>query len=68
MSDSILKARSALGVASRRHDADGIAGARRALAAAKLEAYIAKTVAEAPPLTQAQLDRLAILLRPGGAK
>ncbi len=32
--------------------------ARRSLAAARLEDYIAKTVAAAPPLTAAQLARL----------
>ncbi|MCV7538003.1 hypothetical protein M3D43_004490 [Micrococcus luteus] len=38
--------------------------ARRALAAEKLAAYVSKTVAEAPPLTDAQRDRIAALLRP----
>lgn len=40
--------------------------ARRALAAEKLAAYVSKTVAEAPPLTSAQRDRIASLLRPAG--
>ena len=40
--------------------------ARRALAAEKLAAYVSKTVAEAPPLTDAQRDRIAALLRPAG--
>lgn len=38
---------------------------RRAFVAAKLEEYIAKVVAEAPPLTAEQRDRLALLLRAG---
>lgn len=40
--------------------------ARRALAAEKLAAYVSKTVADAPPLTDAQRDRIAALLRPAG--
>ncbi|EZP62318.1 hypothetical protein [Micrococcus luteus] len=42
--------------------------ARRALAAEKLAAYVSKTVAEAPPLTPAQRDRIASLLRPTKAR
>lgn len=38
----------------------------RDYAAAKLEDYIRRTVDTAPPLTPAQRDRLALLLRPGG--
>lgn len=41
--------------------------ARRELRAARLELYIARVVAEAPPLTPAMLDRLALLLRGGDA-
>ncbi len=40
-----------------------IADARRDLVEAKIADYIRKTVAEAPPLTAAQRDRLALLLR-----
>lgn len=40
--------------------------ARRDLAAAKLDAYVKKVVAEAPPLTDAQRDRIAALLCPAG--
>lgn len=68
MSASVLQARAALGVASRgTRDPEKIAEARRALAAAKIEAAIEKAVASAPPLTAAQRDRLASLLRPGAA-
>ncbi len=37
--------------------------ARRELAAAKLEAYIARVVASAPPLTEEQQRQLSTLLR-----
>lgn len=40
--------------------------ARRDLAAEKIAAHIAKVVADAPPLTAEQRDRLAVLLRGGG--
>ena len=43
-------------------DADDLA---RDLAAVKLEDYIRRTVDAAPPLTDAQRDRLATLLRGG---
>jgi hypothetical protein len=46
---------------------DGIADARRDLATAKIAAYVERTIAEAPPLTSEQRDRLVALLRaPGG--
>ncbi len=40
---------------------------RRDYAAEKLAEYVAKVVAQAPPLTPAQRDRVAILLRGGAA-
>lgn len=40
--------------------------ARQSLRANRLEAYVARVVAEAPALTPEQLDRVAVLLRPGG--
>ncbi len=40
-----------------------VADARRELAAAKLEAYIADVLASAPPLTPEQTARLTHLLR-----
>jgi hypothetical protein len=40
-----------------------VADARRELAVAKLEAYIAAVVAAAPPLSEDQKQRLALLLR-----
>lgn len=68
MSSSVLKARAALGVASRAKDSERIATARRDLAAAKLADYVAKVVAEAPPLTDEQREHIAALLRAGGAQ
>ncbi len=41
--------------------------ARRNLKAARLEDYIAKTVAAAPPLTDGQRRRLTLLLNGGAA-
>jgi hypothetical protein len=38
--------------------------ARQQLKAAKLADYVAKALAEAPPLTPEQIDRIALLLRP----
>lgn len=64
MSSEVLKARSATGVAARRGDSNAVLEARRNLAAAKLAAYIESVVAEAPPLTDEQLDHIALLLRP----
>lgn len=62
----ILQARGRLGVASRVRDPHKITEARRDLAAAKLADYVAKIVDDAPPLTEAQRDRIASLLRPTG--
>lgn len=63
---SALEARNRYGAIKRHHpdDVDRIAAARRDLAAAKLEDYIERTVASAPPLTDEQLERIAPLLRP----
>jgi len=41
--------------------------ARRDLRAAVLEDHIKRIVDQAPPLTAEQIDRLAVLLRGGGA-
>ncbi len=41
--------------------------ARRDFRAARLAEHVAKVVAQAPPLTPAQRDRIAVLLR-GGAQ
>ena len=59
---TVLKARSALGVASRRGNPEEVRKARRNLAAANIEAYVARVVSEAPPLTDDQKHRIASLL------
>ncbi len=66
MPSPVLKARSAVGVATRKGDPVKIENARRELAAANLEAYIQRIVSECPPLRPDQLDRIAVLLRGGG--
>lgn len=48
---------------SRRPDDPVYVDARRNLAAAKLEAYISSVVAEAPVLTDDQVDRLTAAMR-----
>lgn len=70
MPSPVLTARSNLGNATRRKDPAAIEQARRDLAAAKLEDYVQRTVADAPPLTDDQLKRITAMLRPiraGGA-
>ncbi len=52
---------------SRAADDPELIDARRAHAAERLAEFIEETVAKAPPLTDAQRDRLAGLLR-GGVK
>ena len=59
--------RSQIAAASRHHPDTDLTPLRRDLAAEGLADHIAKTVAEAPPLTSEQVDRLTGLLR-GGAK
>lgn len=41
-----------------------LAAAKRDLAAANIAAYIEKVVAQAPPFTREQVDRLRVLLEP----
>jgi hypothetical protein len=53
---------------SRSADDPDLITARQRLKAARVEDYITRVVAEAPPLTPEQRDRIASLLRPvGGA-
>lgn len=63
--------RSQIAAASRHHPETDLTDLRRDLAAEKLAEYIDRTVSAAPPLTAAQRDHLAGLLRPsavaGGA-
>lgn len=58
--------KSAIGVAVRKGDPERVTLARRDHAAAKIESYVARVVADAPPLTPAQRDRIASLLQPAG--
>ncbi len=58
-----LQARAQLGVHKRYHPNADDTALRRDLAEAKIADYIERTVAEAPPLTNEQRDRLALLLR-----
>ncbi|WP_258802637.1 hypothetical protein [Pseudarthrobacter sp. NS4] len=60
MSKDVYRARAE--VAVRVRNGKPAEEARRKLAAAKLEQYISKVVAEAPPLSDEQLDRIASLL------
>lgn len=53
---------------SRSQDDPDLVSARRNLKASKLEEYVARVVAEAPPLTTAQIDRIAGLLGPLGGE
>lgn len=52
---------------SRSADDPELIAARQNLKTERLADHIAKVVGEAPPLTEAQRDRLAGLLRGGGA-
>ena len=63
---TITKSRSRLALATKHRDAEAATEARRDLAAAKVQQYIERTLAEAPPLTDAQRVTLARLLQ-GGA-
>ncbi|WP_062069443.1 hypothetical protein [Demequina sediminicola] len=65
MSD-VLTARARIASLSRSRAADDpdYVAARTDLAAAKLEQYVSKVLADAPPLTDGQRERVAALLRP----
>lgn len=62
----VITARNRLGAAVRSGDPVLAAARRQELAAAKLEAYVAKVVAEAPPLSPEQSRIIAALLYPAG--
>lgn len=65
--ESWTNARARLARASQTGDQDAADRARRDLKAARAEDYIRKLVDHAPPLSQAQRDRLAVILRSGRA-
>jgi len=50
------------GAAAKHGDPDRIADARQNLAAERLASYVSRVIANAPPLTPAQKDRIAGLL------
>ncbi|GAA1171274.1 hypothetical protein [Nesterenkonia xinjiangensis] len=64
MPSDISQARARLGAATRYGDQQAADQARRELAAAKLEAAVAKTLATAPPLTSEQRERIVAALTP----
>lgn len=61
----LAKRRSAVAVATRAQNPAAIESTRRDLAAEKIAVYIERIAAAAPPLTLAQRDKLALLLRGG---
>lgn len=67
MSTKVRTARARLAAATRHHPATAHDELRRDLKAANLEEYVQRIVAQAPPLTQEQADRIAGLLRVGVA-
>jgi hypothetical protein len=67
ISPAVAKTRSRIAVATRRGVSSEILDAKREHAAARLEEYIKRTVDGAPPLTDEQRTRLALLLRGGAA-
>lgn len=64
MADTWTGARARVAINTRHHGADSpeVVEARRDLAAARIEDYIARTVAAAPPLSDQQRMHLARLL------
>jgi len=62
------QARARIARASRQYGRNSpeVAQARRDHAAEKIAAYVARVVADAPPLTTDQRDRIARLLTPAG--
>lgn len=61
------RARVAALTRSRTPDDPDLVTARRNLAALSIEDYVSKIVAEAPPLSPEQRDRIAAILRGGAA-
>jgi len=53
---------------SRKPDDPDLIAARQRLKAARLEEYVARVVAEAPPLAPADAERIASMLRPYAPK
>lgn len=68
MPNPVFTARSRVALATRYGDPTAAAEARRDLAAAKIEAVIRKSTADAPALTTEQTARLVDLLLEGAAR
>ncbi len=68
-SPAVARTRAALSNHTRWHpdDTDGLTERRRQFVTEKLADYIARTLAEAPPLTANQRERLSSLLKPDKA-
>lgn len=68
MSSSWTHERARIASLSRSRSADDpeLADARQKLKATRLEAYVRKSISEAPALTEDQRNRIAALLRTGG--
>lgn len=62
------KTRSKIALTIKHDPAADVTELRRQLKAERLEDYIAKVVAAAPPLSASQRDKLAMLLRGGEAQ
>lgn len=61
----VAHTRSRLGVAARRGNPSEITEAKRDHAAARIEQFVEKIVATAPPLSVEQTDRIVTVLRGG---
>jgi hypothetical protein len=70
MSEARIKLAGEIGAIARHHGSTDprLSGLRRDLRALSLEEHIQKVVDLAPPLTDDQRARLAVLLRPSGGK
>lgn len=66
MSAEIRSAKAKLAAATRHHPEVDNTSLKRDLKAANLESYVRGIVSSWPPLSPEQLDRVAVLLRPGG--
>ncbi|WP_280484091.1 hypothetical protein [Nocardia farcinica] len=62
LSRQIAHHKGRLAVATRDRDKTAQAEARRAMNAAKIAQYVEKTLADAPPLTDAQADEIVAII------
>lgn len=69
LTSDIMNARAAVGAAERHHPNDyaQLAAKRQRLEALKLERQVRRVLADWPTLPDEQLERIAALLRAGGA-